>query len=221
MSNFPPKIGDHSPWGVIDNVQRMSDDAYSVSTPSHGGIVISETEWNQLDPTIQKASFTRSRYFEEDCDWAIPYLLLNLGAQYRKQAWESIERFHPKLASLIEIGLAEKLNSYAFPPSVGDNSAWGKVTATEALNHWLVEITAEHGSGVVLNPTAWDSFDKDLRTASSTTSRYYSYEKDWCVAYLAVGARSEDLEEARLSLKHFFPQLADRLDPEGKDHVPW
>ena len=54
--NQPPKS---TPWGESDNVEKLADGIYFVSTPSHGGI------W--LAPERRKRMGNTHAWYEEDC----------------------------------------------------------------------------------------------------------------------------------------------------------
>lgn len=41
MTDQPPRIGDRSPWGVIDYIEHWASGVCYVSTASHGGIWLS------------------------------------------------------------------------------------------------------------------------------------------------------------------------------------
>lgn len=94
-----PRIGHTSPWGRIDNTTAFRSGAtllaVSVSTPSHGGIWVAPAERGKLP-----AGFRARAWFEEDCDWAIPYVALGLGAvdAYTDQtetARDTVRNWHP------------------------------------------------------------------------------------------------------------------------------
>lgn len=69
------KEGDNSPWGRINNVETIrGGHIWSVDTPSHGGIVLS-ADYAVRIPAAVPAFTGDKRYWEEDCDWAVPFLL--------------------------------------------------------------------------------------------------------------------------------------------------
>jgi GNAT superfamily N-acetyltransferase len=57
----------HTPWGPPDNVLKLDDDIYSVSTPSHGGIFV-DKERNLKIPAFMRIP---SGWYEEDVDWTL------------------------------------------------------------------------------------------------------------------------------------------------------
>jgi hypothetical protein len=66
------KMKKHTPWGPSQNEEVLADGIISYSTASHGGI------W--LSPERQKALpdcrnwLGSKEWWEEDCDWSVPYL---------------------------------------------------------------------------------------------------------------------------------------------------
>jgi hypothetical protein len=77
---LPPREGDPSPWGLIDGARPLGPDAVVVTTPSHGGIWISPCALARIPEPLRRAPYSGGGWFEEDCDWCIPYLALGLDA---------------------------------------------------------------------------------------------------------------------------------------------
>jgi hypothetical protein len=77
---FPPVPGGPSPWGPIQTVRSLGPDAVVVTTASHGGIFVSAEGLARVPPALRGTAYSRGGGFEEDCDWAIPYLALGLHA---------------------------------------------------------------------------------------------------------------------------------------------
>jgi hypothetical protein len=73
-----PREGDASPWGRIDNVTPLGPEAVSVTTPSHGGIWVTPDALAKIPPPLRATAQSGGGWFEEDCDWCIPYLVLGL-----------------------------------------------------------------------------------------------------------------------------------------------
>lgn len=61
-----------SPWGKVQESKVYSDDAVRVHTPSHGGVLISP----MMNEKIPEAFRIKEGWYEEDCDWAIPYYFI-------------------------------------------------------------------------------------------------------------------------------------------------
>ena len=38
------ELGDHSPWGKVQESKKIVDGIYQISTPSHGGVMVQETD---------------------------------------------------------------------------------------------------------------------------------------------------------------------------------
>jgi hypothetical protein len=75
---LPPREGDASPWGRIDNVTPLGPEALSVTTPSHGGIWVTLEALARIPEPLRATAYSGGGWFEEDCDWCIPYLVLGL-----------------------------------------------------------------------------------------------------------------------------------------------
>lgn len=102
----------HSPWGTIDGIRWMANGVYSVSTPSHGGIMIHKKIVDRvLSKEAQNCGFRSGPFlcFEEDCDAPVVIReLLDLGIMkapvneyYKEEAYsaainDSLKRWHPE-----------------------------------------------------------------------------------------------------------------------------
>jgi hypothetical protein len=107
---FPPKVGDSSPWGPIDSVTVLGPDAVAVTTGSHGGIRVSLSAWARFPEPVRATRYSRNGWFEEDCDWCLPYLILGLDAfepnverasELAAAAQATLERCHPEHVALV------------------------------------------------------------------------------------------------------------------------
>jgi hypothetical protein len=95
----PPK---DSPWGSVQQAEKVADGIWFVYTAGHGGI------W--LDPDHQERmpackNFLNSKcWWEEDCDWAIPYLVFQDEIRqsdpgfenHRINAVRTVQVWHPE-----------------------------------------------------------------------------------------------------------------------------
>ena len=62
---------DYSPWGAVQYCEPLCPGAYSVSTASHGGVMVQrELAMKALSVEARKCGFMDGGYlcFEEDCD---------------------------------------------------------------------------------------------------------------------------------------------------------
>jgi len=107
---FPPKRGSSSPWGPIQTVEPLGPEAVSVTTASHGGLRVSPTALARLPEPIRQTAFSGHGWFEEDCDWALPYLALGLdafesdaarAAEVHQAAVRTVQRFHPQHVAVL------------------------------------------------------------------------------------------------------------------------
>ncbi len=69
------KIGDTTPWGIAQWVTKLADGIWSVSTSSHGGIVLDQPHIDRIPPSIKPfTNMGDRRYWEEDFDCYVPVL---------------------------------------------------------------------------------------------------------------------------------------------------
>jgi hypothetical protein len=88
-----------------------------VTTASHGGIRVSLTAWPRLPAPIRQTAYSADGWFEEDCDWALPYLALGLdahetdaarGAEVWAAAVRTVQRYHPQHAALLGVDAGDR-----------------------------------------------------------------------------------------------------------------
>lgn len=63
----------YTPWGLPDRERTIADGIVFYSTPSHGGIHLSDirmAEFRQMFPDFKPFRADNVGWFEEDCDWA-------------------------------------------------------------------------------------------------------------------------------------------------------
>jgi hypothetical protein len=109
---FPPTVESSSPWGSIQTVEPIGPDVVSVTTASHGGLRVSQTALSRLPEAIRETAFSSNGWFEEDCDWALPYLALGLdaferdaprAAEMHRAAVRTVQKYHPQHAALLGV----------------------------------------------------------------------------------------------------------------------
>lgn len=112
---FPPTVGSASPWGAIQQVTALGSDAVAVSTASHGGLRVSPAALACIPEPLRATPYSGGGWFEEDCDWAIPYLALGLDAfesdperavRLRAAARRAVWTYHRDHAGLLGVGAA-------------------------------------------------------------------------------------------------------------------
>jgi hypothetical protein len=103
----------HTPWGRADRREKIAEGIIEVSTPSHGGIWLSDDRIAQLPANV--TNFVRDNYcgwdslhwWEEDCDWVVPYIIFKDDIGKYGKAYKFIEnlatayfiaqRHHPEI----------------------------------------------------------------------------------------------------------------------------
>ncbi len=96
-----------TPWGQSDSKEVLAEGIVSYSTPSHGGIRLSLERQRELSLVFKAAdNYLRTlEWWEEDCDWAVPYLFFaeairSYGKAYHFEenlefARAVVTRYHP------------------------------------------------------------------------------------------------------------------------------
>lgn len=60
-----------TPWGQVQNTDKIIDGILSVSTSSHGGLKLDR----KRNAKVPKYLRRKGGWYEEDCEWAIPYVV--------------------------------------------------------------------------------------------------------------------------------------------------
>jgi hypothetical protein len=64
-----------TPWGPAQGAKELAPGIMSYFTASHGGIRLSPERQRQLREHYKGSNFLGNfEWWEEDCDWAIPYV---------------------------------------------------------------------------------------------------------------------------------------------------
>jgi hypothetical protein len=77
QTDTPPVVRGGSPWGTIDGIEVMAEGILRVFTPSHGGIWLSPERRATLPAwahTVNSTFCAKPRWWEEDCEAAVPLL---------------------------------------------------------------------------------------------------------------------------------------------------
>lgn len=85
-----------SPWGGVQDVERVAKGITFVSTASHGGYRVSISRWREMPRELRDCASTvwaHYAWFEEDCAWAAVVLAFPL--EFTKEAG-SVEAYQPK-----------------------------------------------------------------------------------------------------------------------------
>jgi hypothetical protein len=71
-----PRPGSPTKWGAVDTITTIAPGIIFASTPSHGGIWLSQEREQQIPEEIRAIAreFSPEQWYEEDCDAVIPTL---------------------------------------------------------------------------------------------------------------------------------------------------
>jgi len=100
-----------TPWGMADFATELAPGIISYQTPSHGGIWLSKERRKSIH---YKNNFGGTpEWWEEDCDWAIPYIVFQNDIKAHGKAYKFeenleaaksiVKKYHP--------GFKEETNS--------------------------------------------------------------------------------------------------------------
>ena len=129
-----PKIGGSSLWGSIQSVEDLASGVWFVTTAGHGGVKLDRSN----NAKIPEPSRVAGGWYEEDCDWCIPFLVLDLdwGTKdkdlVRKIARETAATYHPAFLEEFdrtyrgrpEPGKTCRLTSGKGDPSIARGDTW-------------------------------------------------------------------------------------------------
>jgi hypothetical protein len=90
-----------TPWGIADHVEYIAEGIYSVSTPSHGGIMLDHDRADMIPDDIEPFSGDR-RFWEEDSDWCVPYLVFRADMAH----WSAVKNNGPEAMAQYAIDAA-------------------------------------------------------------------------------------------------------------------
>src|SRR3990167_8704763 len=65
----------YTPWGKAQGIHHIAPGITEVSTASHGGIMLDRKHAAIIESVIGTGWTGSAAAWEEDCDWAAPYLL--------------------------------------------------------------------------------------------------------------------------------------------------
>lgn len=61
-----------TPWGLADHVTEIAPGIVSYSTPSHGGIHLSDARLAAMPKLLRELkTWAGPGWYEEDCDWSV------------------------------------------------------------------------------------------------------------------------------------------------------
>ena len=68
----------YTPWGWTQDIEELGQGVWRVTTPSHGGLKLSQERWDELPAAVRDTMLTPA-FAEEDCEEPIVRTLLGVG----------------------------------------------------------------------------------------------------------------------------------------------
>ena len=96
---FKPHYYKNTPWGVADTKHEEAPGVVFYGTPSHGGYWLSPERQAQLNWSQNWLS--SAEWWEEDCDWAIPFYFFREDIKKNFVAANSLENYERNLVAAI------------------------------------------------------------------------------------------------------------------------
>jgi len=87
-----------TPWGQADGAAELAPGIISYSTPSHGGIWLSAKRREALN--YDNNWLKTSEWWEEDCDWAIPYYFFREAIRQQGTAYKFEENLEAAIRTI-------------------------------------------------------------------------------------------------------------------------
>jgi hypothetical protein len=81
----------HTPWGHSQHQETLAPGIVFHGTASHGGIWVDTAHAEKLEEFAHKNWLKSDTWWEEDCDWAIPYFIFRDEIKEYGKRWNEKE----------------------------------------------------------------------------------------------------------------------------------
>lgn len=89
----------NSMWGSVQHADELAPGIWAVSTAGHGGFMLSLQRQDRMPMEWRSTRHSHSAQYEEDCDWALPFVVFAAELDPRGVqlpfALRTIAAFHP------------------------------------------------------------------------------------------------------------------------------
>ena len=93
----------YTPWGWTRDIKEVAEGVWRVTSPSHGGLMLSRKRWESLPADVRETMFTET-FAEEDCEEPIAKTLLGVGDDRDRELALTVagyfDRYAPALPSI-------------------------------------------------------------------------------------------------------------------------
>ena len=129
-----------SMWGGVQTADQVIPGLWLVTTPSHGGIILSDERQAAMPDALR----LDHRSYEEDCNWALPVLAFEaefagteLGKPDRLQhARDTVRCWHPDRYTAFTGETVAENQSYVLTERAKYQRVIGQVIACSAFGDW-------------------------------------------------------------------------------------
>ena len=142
MSKYPPiPRPEETPWGDPQLANQVLPGIWTVSTATHGGLVLSDQRQADMPDALQLTD----RYYEEDCDWALVYVAyadeflrasLRCGPDFIQLARDTTTCWHPDRMAKHTGQSNPENQSHVLKTRAAYQAAIGEFCATSAWGDW-------------------------------------------------------------------------------------
>ena len=101
IERHPMRVGDPTPWGAADNVCRLADGVWLVSTPSHGRLYLQGPAKEAVPAAIRDTLTNGAEWAEEDLEIVLMLAALHQQGRVGEDAiWMTPEKLYAMAAHI-------------------------------------------------------------------------------------------------------------------------
>ena len=108
----------YTPWGWTQDIEKLDEGVWRVTTPSHGGMKLSRERWEELPVEVRNTMLNKT-FAEEDCEEPIVRALLGLGDDRTRELALTVagyfKRYSPALPHLRDCLPAYHYHAVCYP----------------------------------------------------------------------------------------------------------
>lgn len=129
-----------SPWGTPDNAEQILPGIWSVDTPSHGGLILTDERQAAMPAALAREGGA----YEEDCEWALVVLAFEsefartaMGTRgWLQLAHDTVKCWHPDAYTAFTGEAVPPNESYVLRQRAAYRERIGRICVTAAWGDW-------------------------------------------------------------------------------------